>query len=67
MSFGAIKARIMNELVRPDLASEIALAISDAIKEASKERFWFNELRGISFDTSRARIFTTSTISPTLR
>ena len=39
MSFGAIKARIMNERVRPDLASEIALAVSDAIKEASKERF----------------------------
>ena len=57
MSFGAIKARIMNELVRPDLTSEIALAISDAIKEASKERFWFNELRGISFDTVAGQDF----------
>ena len=51
MTFGAIKARILNELVRPDLTSEIALAVQDAIKEASKSRFWFNEVRGLTFDT----------------
>ena len=49
MTFGAIKARIADELVRPDLTDQIALAVNDAIKEAATYRFWFNEVRGLTF------------------
>jgi hypothetical protein len=49
MTFGAIKDRIADELVRPELASQIALAVNDAIREAAKARFWFNEVRGLFF------------------
>ncbi|MFA6031817.1 MAG: hypothetical protein WC889_02820 [Myxococcota bacterium] len=51
MTFGAIKSRIADELVRPDLASQIALAVNDAIGEAANTRFWFNEVRGLTFST----------------
>jgi hypothetical protein len=51
MTFGAIKSRIADELVRPDLASQIALAVQDAIGEAATCRFWFNEVRGLTFTT----------------
>ncbi len=51
-SFGTINNRIADELVRPDLlASHIPLAVNDAIKEAAGNRFWFNEVRSLSFDT----------------
>lgn len=42
-----LKARIADELARADLTSQIALAIADAIEEASTNRFWFMEVRGI--------------------
>jgi hypothetical protein len=45
-SLGDLKARIANELARADLSNEIALAIDDAIDEASSHRFWFNEVAG---------------------
>lgn len=51
MTFGAIKNRIADELVRPDLASQIALAVQDAVLEAATYRFWFNEVRGLAFTT----------------
>jgi len=51
-SLGTISDRIADELVRPDLrASQIPLSVKDAIKEAAKDRFWFNEVRGLTFTT----------------
>jgi len=57
MTFGDIKNRIADELVRPDLAAQIALAVSDAIKEAATSRFWFNEVRGLTFNMVQAQAF----------
>lgn len=47
-TLGDLKARIADELVRSDLAPQIALAIDDAITEAAGNRFWFNEVRGLN-------------------
>lgn len=58
MTLGAISDRIADELVRPDLrASHIPLAVNDAIKEAANNRFWFNEVRGLTFDTIAGQDF----------
>jgi hypothetical protein len=46
---GDLKDRIADELARSDLTAQIALAIDDAILEASTYRFWFNEVRGLTF------------------
>lgn len=48
-TLGDLKARIADELARSDLTSQIALAIEDAISEAATHRFWFNEVRGVTF------------------
>lgn len=48
-TLGDLKARIADELARNDLASQIALAIEDAITEAATHRFWFNEVTGLTF------------------
>lgn len=48
-TLGDLKARIADELARADLAPQIALAIDDAISEAATHRFWFNEVRGVTF------------------
>ncbi len=48
-SLGDLKARIADELARSDLTAQIALAIDDAISEAATHRFWFNEVRGLTF------------------
>jgi hypothetical protein len=57
-SLGKICNRIADELVRPDLrASHIPLAVNDAVKEAATDRFWFNELRGLTFTTVPGQIF----------
>lgn len=61
MTFGAIKARIADELVRPDLASQIALAVTDAIGEAAINRFWFNEVRGLTFPMVAGQMFYSAT------
>jgi hypothetical protein len=45
-TLGDLKTRIADELARADLASQIALAITDAISEAATHRFWFMEVRG---------------------
>jgi hypothetical protein len=47
-TLGDLKTRIADELARSDLTSQIALAISQAIEEASTHRFWFMEARGLS-------------------
>lgn len=46
-----MKARISDELARGDLASQIALAINDAIVAYQDERFMFNESRNVTFNT----------------
>ncbi len=46
-TLGELKTRIADELTRADLAPQIALAIADAIEEASTHRFWFMEVRGL--------------------
>lgn len=51
-TLGDLKTRIADELVRADLSTQIALAISDAIEEASTHRFWFMEVRGFTFPLS---------------
>lgn len=57
-SLGDMADRIADELVRPDLrASHIPLAVNDAIKEAATNRFWFNEVRGLTFNTVPGRDF----------
>lgn len=42
---------IADELVRSNLTVSIKQAINDAIKEAARTRFYFNEMRGLYFDT----------------
>jgi hypothetical protein len=51
-TLGDLKTRIADELARADLASQIALAVSDAIAEAVTHRFWFMEVRGIEIPIS---------------
>lgn len=46
-TLGDLKTRIADELARSDLTSQIALAVTDAIDLASKNRFWFNEVRDL--------------------
>lgn len=60
-TLGAMKSRIASELDRSDLSSNIADAITDAIAEHERERFWFNESRDLTFATVAAqRIYTTA-------
>lgn len=47
-TLGDLKGRIADELDRSDLASQIGLAVDDAITEAASNRFWFNEVRGLA-------------------
>lgn len=53
----AMKARIADELARADLTSQIALAITDAIRYYQNERFAFNESRDITFSTVATQDF----------
>lgn len=50
-----MKARIADELMRDDLTSNIASAISDAIKHYQTKRFYFNEKDTITFSTVAAQ------------
>lgn len=62
-TLGDLKTRIADELARADLASQIALAIADAIREAATHRFWFMEARGIEIPiTSGTATYTTEDI-----
>lgn len=58
-----MKARIADELARADLTSQIAYAISDAIKAYQGERFMFNESRALTFTTVADQEFYTSSDS----
>lgn len=53
-TLGDLKARIADELARADLSAQIALAVTDAIAEASTHRFWFMEVRGMTLPVSAA-------------
>lgn len=46
-----LQARIATDLTRPDLTSQIANAVSDAIKLYERSRFWFNVTRQFTFNT----------------
>lgn len=50
-----LKARIADEIMRDDLTSQIASAISDAIKHYQVKRFYFNENDSITFSTVAAQ------------
>jgi len=49
--FLAFVSRIANELQRTTLIGDIKDAANAAIKEAAQTRFYFNEMRGLTFDT----------------
>lgn len=59
-TLGQLKARIADELARTDLADQIALAIDDAVSEAAANRFWFNEVLGLTFSTVIGQAYYTS-------
>lgn len=44
-TYGVMKTRIADEIVRDDLASQMANAIQTALTLWENERFWFNERR----------------------
>ena len=44
-TFGALKAKVADDLVRTDLDTQIADAVNEAIADYKTERFWFNEYR----------------------
>lgn len=52
-----MKARIVDELARADLSTQIAYAISDAISFYQGERFIFNESRDVTFSTVAGQDF----------
>ena len=56
-TLATMKARIASDLVRDDLATEIATSIEDAIDAFRTTRFWFNELNDNSFSTVAAQAF----------
>ncbi len=60
-TLGDLKARIADELDRSDLASQIALAIQDAITEAAGNRFWFNEVRSLTVSATQGTEYYTDT------
>lgn len=49
--FITMVTRITTEIRRTNLTVEVKNAINDAIDEASKHRFYFNEMRGVTFNT----------------
>jgi hypothetical protein len=56
-TLGALKARIAGDLLRSDLTAQIAAAVPDAIRAAAANRFWFNEVRGLTFNTVAGQDF----------
>lgn len=49
--FAAMYNRVTSELRRSNMTAEAKNAINDAINEAAKTRFYFNEMRGVTFNT----------------
>lgn len=56
-TLGDMKVRIADELARPDLASQTANAINDAISAYQDQRFFFNETRAITFPSVQGQEF----------
>ena len=56
-TLAVMKARIADELARDDLASQIGLAISDAIVAYQNDRFLFSETRAFTFNTVAGQEF----------
>lgn len=42
-TLGVLKSRIADDIARSDLTTQIATAISNAVRHYERERFWFNE------------------------
>lgn len=51
-TFGTMTARIASELRRSNILPAIKGAVNDAIAEAAKTRFWFNESENTTFLTA---------------
>jgi hypothetical protein len=47
-----LQNRIATDLARSDLTSQIANAVFDAIKFYERQRFWFNQTRTLTFNTT---------------
>jgi len=50
-TLGGLKSRIARDLVRSDLTDDIVDVIPECIREVAAYRFWFNEVRGLTFNT----------------
>lgn len=50
-NFVTMTTRVATELRRSNLLDEIKRSINDAIKEAATTRFFFNEMKGVTFAT----------------
>lgn len=59
-TLAALKARIVDDLNRSDLTTQIADAINDAIDFYEEQRFYFNETRASTFATVSAQSTYTS-------
>jgi hypothetical protein len=57
---GYMKDKIADEIARPDLSSQIADKITEAIAAYQPERFFFSESRDITFNTVASQEFYTS-------
>lgn len=56
-TLGYMKDKIADELARPDLTSQIADKINEAIQSYQQERFFFNESRDLLFNTVAGQEF----------
>lgn len=59
-----LKALIADDLARGDLTTQIATEIQNAIYRWQTERFYFNELRTLTFNTVAAQEFYSSSDNP---
>jgi len=61
-----MKSRIADEISRSDLSNEIGRAISDAIDTYQSTRFFFNESRDVTFNTTVAQEFYDASDEPNI-
>ena len=47
-TFADLKTLVAQDIIRPDLTSQISAAVLSAVQDHSVERFWFNETRTFS-------------------
>jgi hypothetical protein len=60
-TFQDIQNRIASDLMRTDLTSQIANAVTDAIQFYERQRFWFNVTRLLTFSTNPSQSAYTGT------